>query len=160
MLLFLSTYTNRIDKKGRVSVPAPFRAELERSQSNGFTIFPNPEQPCIDAWDRDRLVRYARDRDSYDPDSAEFATVSKVLLTSRSLSYDAEGRVALPADMIEAIGIDGEVVFAGLGETFQIWSPAAFAQYSEQNSARIQAADHTIRIAPKARPPGEGGEHG
>jgi MraZ protein len=161
MLLFLSTYTNKIDKKGRVSVPAPFRSELERNQSSSFIIFPNPEQPCIDAWDRDRIARYARDRDGFDPDSAEYATVSHVLLTSRQLAFDSEGRVNLPDDMIDAIGIGGEVIFAGLGETFQIWSAAEFEKYSNASQAVIDGSPRRIRISPSTGPStGQNGAEG
>jgi len=160
MLLFLSTYESKIDKKGRVSVPASFRSELERIQSNSFIVFPNTEQPCIDAWDRDRIARYARDRDSYDPDSAEYATVSSVLLTSRPLSFDSEGRVSLPENMLEAAGIERELVFAGQGETFQIWNPAEFDKYTEENNKAIQASTRRIRIAPKTNPASDGGGNG
>ncbi len=156
MLLFLSTYINKIDKKGRVSVPAPFRSELERGQSNSFIVFPNPEQPCIDAWDRDRIGRYARDRDGFDPDSPEYATVSHVLLNSRSVTFDGEGRVSLPDDMIDNIGIDDEVVFAGLGETFQIWSPAQFEAYTAQSQQTIDTSPRRIRISPSTGPASSG----
>jgi MraZ protein len=152
MLLFLSTYANKIDKKGRVSVPAPFRSELERGQSNSFIVFPNPEQNCIDAWDRDRIARYARDRDSFDPDSPEYATVSNVLLNSRSLTFDSEGRVNLPVDLISAVGIDGEVVFAGLGETFQIWSPVEFEKFSADAQSVIDGSPRRIRVSPSTGP--------
>ena len=160
MLLFLSTYTNKIDKKGRVSVPAPFRAELERGHSNGFIVFPNPEQPCIDAWDRDRLARYARDRDTFDPDSPEFATVTNVMLTSKPMSFDSEGRVTLPPDLLEDCNINGEVVFAGLGETFQIWSPGNFADYSADAAQRIKDSPHRIRISPSTSSAFDGDHNG
>src|SRR4051794_28583748 len=47
---FVSTFTNRIDAKSRVSIPAPFRAVLERDgYAGGIYCYPSLDAPALDA---------------------------------------------------------------------------------------------------------------
>src|SRR5262245_30583527 len=47
---FVSTFINKIDAKGRVSVPAPFRAVLERDgYAGGIYCYPSLDAPALDA---------------------------------------------------------------------------------------------------------------
>ena len=53
MVQFLGTHQNKLDTKGRVSVPAPFRAALRaRDETNGthLVLRPSHQHPCIEAW--------------------------------------------------------------------------------------------------------------
>ena len=160
MLLFLSTYTNKVDKKGRVSVPSPFRDELAAAGSQGLIVFPHPDLNCIEAWDRERLGRYAETLDELDPDDAQFDAVSTLMAASRHLTFDGDGRVILPGDMMAGVGIDEQAVFAGRGQTFQIWAPGAFEDYESGASGRVASAGKRMRLAP-SRPRSTGGDrHG
>ena len=49
MSLFVSNFTQKLDAKGRVSIPAAYRAVLQREQSNALFCHPAPERPAIDA---------------------------------------------------------------------------------------------------------------
>jgi MraZ protein len=55
--MFLSTYENRIDKKGRVSVPASFRSYLSNLGYNGVVCFPSFNNQSIEAWTQDRIEK-------------------------------------------------------------------------------------------------------
>jgi MraZ protein len=156
MLLFLSTYENKIDKKGRVSVPAPFRSELERSQFNSIIVFPHPDLDCIEVWDRERLSRYAEGMDDLAPMSAEYDFASTLMSKSRPLTFDGEGRVGLPEAMLEQVGIDSDLVFAGRGQTFQIWSPENIAKFDAEADARVAQSPNRIRLAPRRNGDGNG----
>ena len=156
MLLFLSTYTNNVDKKGRITVPSSFRTELDQNKSEGVIAFPHPELDCIEVWDRERMARYAEGMDDLSPMSAEYAAVSTLMSKGRMLSFDTEGRVILPEDMTEKVKIEGEVVFAGRGQTFQIWEPSAFEAYESEASTRVLASKDSIRLAPPRNRRGDG----
>ena len=47
--MFLSTYVNKVDRKGRVSVPATFRASLaaETQRFPGVIVFPSYKYPAL-----------------------------------------------------------------------------------------------------------------
>lgn len=130
MPLFLSSYANRVDKKGRVSVPSQFRAELEHM--NGFIAFPHTEHPCIEGWDRARMAQLADVMDDYSPLSEEYDALAYLLGKARELPFDPEGRVILPGYLMEAAGITDSVVFIGRGKSFQIWEPVRQAEFESR----------------------------
>jgi len=97
MALFLSTFAKKIDKKGRVSVPAQFRAALTEESFGGIVVYSSFVNPCVEASGMARIEKLSSGIDSLDPFSDErdaFATA--VLGGSFQLQFDSEGRVTLP----------------------------------------------------------------
>lgn len=139
MALFLSTYVNRIDKKGRVSVPASFRAALEASGSPVLYVTPHHELPAIDgnsaAWMEqlvsrlDELPMFSRERSNLE---------HTILGKTRDLALDPEGRISLPKALLDKAGIEEQVAFVGLGRYFQIWNPDALEAH------RSRAEEETV----------------
>lgn len=131
MALFLSTYTNKLDKKGRVSVPATFRAAISSQNFTGIVAYPSFVNPCIEACAIDRIETLSESIDSLDPFSEErdaFAT--SILANCVQLPFDSEGRVNLGESLIAEASIDDLVVFVGKGATFEMWNPKDFEKYS------------------------------
>lgn len=149
MPLFLSTYTNKVDKKGRISVPAPFRAELNSGGAEGFVAFPHPELKCIEGWDKGRMTRLAEGMDEFSPMSADYSAISTLMSKSRELMFDPEGRVTLVDDLMNWAGITDQVVFAGRGQTFQVWCPTEYETYEMQAGSVVLANRDKIRLAPR-----------
>ncbi len=133
MALFLSTYNNKIDKKGRVSVPAPFRQVLSGQKFNGIIAYGSFINPCVEACGMDRIEALYERIEVLDPFSEErdsFATT--ILGGSQQLAFDGEGRVMLPEVLIEQAGLSTQAVFVGKGQTFEIWEPVRFAEYAQR----------------------------
>lgn len=130
-MLFLSTYRNRIDKKGRISVPSPFRAHLAKEEFQGIVAYVSMRHGCIEACGTGRFQKLQAHIESMDPFSEERDALSTTVFSeSVLLSFDTEGRVMLPAHLLQAAGISEEAVFAGKGETFEIWEPSAYEAYA------------------------------
>ena len=55
--MFLSTYENKLDKKGRVSVQASFRSYLSNLDYNGAICYPSFNNQCIEAWTKERIEK-------------------------------------------------------------------------------------------------------
>lgn len=133
MALFLSTFVKKIDKKGRVSVPAQFRAALTEESFGGIVVYNSFVNPCVEASGMSRIEKLSNGIDNLDPFSNErdaFATA--ILGGSFQLQFDSEGRVTLPPELTKAANIDEDVVFVGKGPTFEIWEPKTFAEHSEK----------------------------
>jgi MraZ protein len=133
MALFLSTYVNKIDKKGRVSVPAPFRSVLAGQSFPGIVIYGSFINPCIEGCGFDRIERLSAGIDALDPYSDErdaFATT--ILGGSMQLAFDSEGRVFLPESLMALAKLEEQAVFVGKGATFEIWEPLTFNAYAEK----------------------------
>jgi MraZ protein len=126
--LFLSRFDNKVDRKGRVSVPAPFRAALSQQLFQGIVVYPSPVQPALEGCGRDRIEQIAASIDSFNPYSEDGGALAAAILTrSAELAFDGEGRVVLPEGLMRHAGLGEMATFAGRGAVFQIWSPDAYA---------------------------------
>ena len=139
MALFLSRFTNRIDKKGRVSVPAPFRAALGDQLHNGVVLFSSHQHSCLEGFDWSRMDEIGERMDKFDlfsEDQDDLATT--IFGESVQLLCDGDGRITLPVELMEVAHITDKAMFVGLGRKFQIWSPEMFER------RRLQARDNVV----------------
>ena len=128
--MFLSTYENRLDKKGRVSVPAIFRSYLSNLGYNGIICFPSFNHQCIESWPQDRIEMVTSAIDNLNPFEEKkdyFAT--SILAESINLQFDGEGRISLTNKLIKHARIKNNMLFVGQGRTFQIWDPTVFEKF-------------------------------
>lgn len=148
MALFLSTFTNKIDSKGRISVPAQFRASLVNQDFSGIVVYESFVNDCVEGCDLERIKKISESIDNLDPFSEErdaFATA--VLGGSVQLSMDVDGRVILPGQLLKKAKIKNEAVFVGKGATFELWNPQQFKVYMEKSKKEAKAKRNLLRIA-------------
>ena len=128
--MFLSTYENKLDKKGRVSVPASFRSYLSNLGYNGVVCYPSFNNQSIEAWPQDRIEKISNTIDALNPfeEKKDFFATS-ILSESVNLQFDGEGRIAIPEKLLKHTKIKNSVLFVGQGTTFQIWEPATFEKF-------------------------------
>lgn len=147
MALFLSTYINKVDKKGRVSVPASFRNVLAIQPFSGIIAYGSFVHECIEACGIDRLEQLSQSIDVLDPYSDErdaFATT--ILGGSVQLAFDSEGRILLPESLIELAHITDKATFVGKGKTFEIWKPETFETYAAEARELAQKQRGQLRL--------------
>ncbi len=128
--MFLSTYENKLDKKGRVSVPAPYRSYLSSTGYNGIICYPSFNNQCIEAWPQDRIEKISNAIDSLNPFEEKkdyFAT--SILSESINLQFDSEGRIQITPKLLKHAKIKNSMLFVGQGKTFQIWEPTLFEKF-------------------------------
>ena len=128
--MFLSTYENKLDKKGRVSVPASFRSHLSNLGYNGVICYPSFNNSSIEACSQDRIEKISSAIDSLNPFEEKrdyFAT--SILAESINLQFDSEGRISLSTKLLKHAKIKNSMLFVGQGQTFQIWEPTAFEKF-------------------------------
>ena len=128
--MFLSTYENKLDKKGRVSVPASFRSYLSNLGYNGVVCYPSFNNQSIEAWPQDRIEKISNTIDALNPFEEKkdyFAT--SILSESINLQFDTEGRISLTPKLLKHAKIKNSMLFVGQGKTFQIWEPTIFEKF-------------------------------
>ena len=128
--MFLSSFENKIDKKGRVSVPATFRTHLSSMGYNGFISYPSFNHAALEACSQDRIEKLTNTIDSLNPfeEKRDFFATS-VLSESENLQFDTEGRVSISNKLLTHAKIKNSILFVGLGKTFQIWEPTNFEKF-------------------------------
>lgn len=137
---YVANYTNRLDAKGRVSIPASFRAVLARDGFEGLYVHPSLDGEALDCGGHQLLEQIDGLLRNYRPYTPGHDAYSVALLgTSETLKMDSEGRIILTESLKSFACIASEVTFVGQGYKFQIWEPGRFRQYLEE--ARNQVRD-------------------
>lgn len=128
--LFMSTYVNKVDRKGRVSVPATFRAAVSGLSFQGIVAYPALEEGSEEALEGagiDRMEAISDGLDELDQSDDQRALWQLVISSSQQLPFDPEGRVLLPEHFLAHSHIRESAAFVGLGPNFQIWEPDRYA---------------------------------
>jgi MraZ protein len=150
---FVSTYTNRLDAKGRVSIPAPFRAVLVRDGFDGLYCCPTLDRKAVDAGGNRLRDQIRESLGLFEAFSEDHEYLSTTLIgESEVLKIDQDGRVILSDAIKDHAGIADRVTFVGQGYKFQIWEPDRFAAYREEAKARVR--DLRKRLGPGHRAAG------
>lgn len=145
MALFLSTHINKIDKKGRVSVPAQWRAELADQSFQGVVLFRSNVHACLEGFAWSYMQEISARLDKFDLFSAEQDDLATaVFADSMQLPFDGDGRVILPAHLMEFAGLGEQAAFVGMGAKFQLWSPQALDKRREEARTNVKAGNLTI----------------
>lgn len=147
MTLFLSTYVNKIDKKGRVSVPASFRNALSTDTFNGIVAFRSYKLPAIEGLSMQRMKVMSDSVDTLDlfsEDQDDFA--STIFADAHQLNFDSDGRIILPEELKAHAHLEDSVAFVGRGATFQLWNPDAFAEHQKTARQRVHDKRATIKL--------------
>lgn len=137
---FLSTAVNRIDAKGRVSVPAHFRAVVAKRGYQELYALKALDRPALDVGGLDLLDRYEERIAMEDPFLQAADDMSYFVHgDSDFLKLDQDGRITVTDFIRDHTGIVSEVAFVGRGTFFQMWEPERLTEYGRQVRARLLA---------------------
>jgi MraZ protein len=137
---FVSNHALRLDAKGRVSIPASFRAVLARDGFEGLYCYPTLDAPALDAGGNGLLAEIEALIGRFAPFSQEREQFAAALYgTSEVLKIDGEGRVMLTEPLKTHAGITDAVAFVGLGQKFQIWEPSRFRAQLAEATEKVRA---------------------
>lgn len=149
--MFLSSATNNLDSKGRVSVPAEFRSEVAGGGFDGVIVWPSFDGAYLEGGGIALMEEYQRSLDQIEYyDEGRLALQQAIFAESRRLSFDSNGRVTLPKELAEHAGLNGKARFVGLGRRFEIWSPEAHAKHIVD--VRKVARENRNRLKPTSIP--------
>jgi len=135
-MLFLSTFENKIDAKGRISIPAPFRNALARS-NGGLVLYPNMLKPFIEGCDTNRMAQYAEAADQLDQSSEDAEAYFAMMASAREMRIDSDGRIMLTEELIACAGLTDDALFAGRGKAFEIWQPERYREHNQTIKTRV-----------------------
>lgn len=134
--LFMDTVVNKVDSKGRVSLPADYRAIVKELNSE-IVCYRSLTAPCIEGCVEDLLEKLAAEIET----ATDFFSQTQDDLTNlifgdaKRFTFDSTGRIVLTEKLLKHAGITDTAVFVGKGRKFQIWNPENW----EKEEARIRA---------------------
>ena len=145
MPLFLSTHVNKVDKKGRVSVPAAYRSSLAGQGWEGVICLPSLVYPALEGCDLAYMEKLSTEQSqgmqAFGRSKDAFS--SAVFAAARQLPFDSEGRIILPENFMKHAGITETACFVGQGPTFQIWEPNRFDAHQKEAWDTLSAEQRT-----------------
>ncbi|MBO4625994.1 MAG: division/cell wall cluster transcriptional repressor MraZ [Alphaproteobacteria bacterium] len=148
MGLFLSCYENRLDTKGRISVPAAFRSSLNNENFAGVVLYRSFTHNCIEGLPMSRMEKIANATDKMGIFDNELDNISALVFAdARPLQFDVTGRIIIPADLLKHANIDETALFVGRGNSFQIWNPADFAKTQSESLNNLRKIRPNIKIS-------------
>ena len=145
MNLFVSQFVNKIDKKGRVSLPSQFRNILSKKNNSEIILFKSLKFKSIEGCCIERIYKIAdkiEEIDIFSDDKDDFATsiFSEIIPTK----LDKEGRFLIPENLKLYSNISSEVTFIGQGHYFQIWDPQAATERQKKSRERLVREKRTL----------------
>ncbi len=111
-------------------MPATFRSHLNSLGYNGFISYPSFNHSALEGCSQNRIEKLSKTIDTLNPfeDKRDYFATS-ILSESVSLQFDSEGRVSFPEKLLNHAKIKNNILFVGLGATFQIWQPKLFEKF-------------------------------
>ncbi len=135
MIRFRGETVNKVDSKGRVSIPAPFRRVLEEGdpdwiegQNPTFVIvYGRRIRNCLEGYSI-RFMNEVDDLMSGLPRYSKQREILERILNTQSIyvQVDENGRIVLPMKLRDMVEVKSQATFAGMGEKFQIWEPSNY----------------------------------
>jgi MraZ protein len=146
MGVFTGTQTNKVDKKGRVSVPKTFRALFEGESFQGVYVFPSFRQSALEACAESFMERIVDSLEDLPMFSDEQDDLSIIVESAQRLSFDTEGRIIIPEEFLGDVGIKDEITFVGRGRTFQMWAPKKYTDTRKPAFERARTRGLTLKL--------------
>jgi MraZ protein len=157
MAFFFGSHIKAIDAKGRVSMPKPFREQFLRDNEENMVIFRSKNFPSLEICGRQHLERIFESLGDLPEFSKDRQVLALGYLSDASeISPDSQGRFVIPGKLLDGLGIKDEIIFAGVGSTFQAWEPKSYENQLPQ--AEIEIGER--QLADKMLPPGSFGSNG
>ena len=149
-MAFRSEILIKLDKKGRVLLPAAFRDELPADDRGSFVLYHSPNIPGVvngnsrtgfdamlerlrtEALGPKGSLKVALDDEAFDP--AGYLSAG-----ARNIAMEPDGRFSMPAEFAEALEASDGVMLVGKGDKFQMWNPARWQQRRDADRAKMAA---------------------
>ena len=147
MELFVSTFVNKIDKKGRISFPSIFRNALPKDYKNEIILYKSIRHNSIEGCSVKRINEIAKrinNLDFFSEDQEDFSTTifSEIIPTN----IDNEGRFVIPETLKKFSKITNEATFIGQGFYFQILEPLRAIQKQKQSRSRLVQKKKSLSV--------------
>src|SRR5262245_50477619 len=135
--MFRGRYQHTIDPKGRLSVPAKYRDAL--AQYDGHTLIVVPNDHAIEVYpleEWERIESRVKEQSAFDPQVRNLGRL--YISRAKEVDLDGVGRVLLPPDTREAVGVQRDVTLVGPGQKFfEVWDRTRFEEWERMNIGEL-----------------------
>jgi len=134
--MFLGEFTHTIDEKGRLIIPARFRADL----SEGLVVTRGLDR-CLVIYPMEEWSKLAEQASALPMTDRHARAFSRLLFANASnATPDKQGRVLIPPRLREYASLNGEVVVTGINAYIEVWNQDSWTEERE----RVEGYDVNI----------------
>ncbi|MFA5024448.1 MAG: division/cell wall cluster transcriptional repressor MraZ [Patescibacteria group bacterium] len=134
--MFIGEYNHNLDDKGRLAIPAKFRAILKKG-----AVVTKGLDNCLFLYSKEQFETIAKKFAALPISQAKARAFTRHMLAgAMDVEFDNQGRVTLPEYLRKFSGLKKSIIIAGLYNHLEIWEEAAWQQYkaeAERNSNSI-----------------------
>ena len=117
---FFGRYEHSLDVKGRVILPARFRASFGPD-----AYLSQYQDRCLALWPPDEFERQMAEMEVLQEQGRDERNLARIWASGSSeVEIDRQGRVAIPAYLREFARLDGAVLVMGALNRVELWDPA------------------------------------
>ncbi len=139
--MFVGQYDHALDAKGRVVLPAPFRAFV--AERGYVTLLDN----CIGLWSSDKFSEVAqRWKAESEAGRISMKVFRKLMNSVSEVKLDSAGRINLPSELLEQLNFDSQVVVSGLFDRVEIWPAESYATEQGDVATSEELAEAVARL--------------
>jgi len=136
--MFLGTTTLTLDAKGRIAIPARYRASIKESCEGKLVIAYNLLDDCLPVYPAGEWEECLRKMQAVKDKTEEFRAMQRHLFSNSDyVDMDSNGRVLIPQLFRDRIGLNKNAVLIGHGEKFELWSEERWLQNRENDDVEL-----------------------
>jgi MraZ protein len=149
--VFKGTYEFRLDGKGRLPVPAPFRRALPGDPP---AVVVTQLDQCLAVYPPAEWAKLEAQLAALPAFSKPVKALTRVLASrAADCVLDVQGRILVPAGLRAAAGIQGEVVIVGVLNRFELWAPDTWNGFLRESERLLDDVSLDLRWPPPPTPP-------
>lgn len=121
-------FQNTVDEKGRVTIPAGWRAQL----AEPFFVCPGINGNCLFILPRWRWTEIQETLTQVKYNNEQGMALQRLFGSGSETKLDGQGRLLIPPKLRARAGITNEAVLSGAFERIEVWNPAEYQSYGDQ----------------------------
>ncbi len=138
--MFVGQHEHSLDRKGRVVLPAPFRASVA---DRGYVT---QLDQCIGLWSQEGFKPVAEKwKRELEAGNISIKVFRKLMNSVSDVKLDAAGRITLPRALLDELEFESQVVISGLYDRVEIW-PVERYRADQDSEAGDELSDAITRL--------------
>lgn len=136
-MLLTGTFNRAVDDKLRVAIPKPLRLALGSPEGEGLYIAPGTDGSLV-LYSEKEFERLARRLDDVSPTQKDVRAFTRLFYArAQRVDVDPQGRIRVPQDLAELVGLEKEAVLLGVQDHLELWTLASWQAYLAEQQARF-----------------------
>ena len=144
--MFRGSSSHKLDQKGRLSIPARFKKDIESDGSS--LLFLTRMDNCIRAYPEQTWLQIEQKFKEQKIKTEKMRRFFRAFIGSvAECEIDKQGRIIIPQNLREYAGLEKEIVLVGVLEHFEIWSDANWKEENDKLEQDLNLEEFQDEIA-------------